>query len=451
MLTNIPKEAMKYKQALFNPEIELLTKLRIIRLVKAGYSQQQVAGKFGCHRNTVSKLIKQFQTQLGKDVQTRLVNDTQLSLDMINQLMAPLKSKPSRPYHHPKQPDIFLSYLVLWLHQDLKWRVGYRMMYHLIQRSFYDAVDPYLKQLTQLTPRQLRTIYQNFNLKVKKVRTHNGQVTPLYDYTALAAFEYLHLDVKILADQHSLPKPVYHTLISHHVPKYQWTLIDAKTRVRFVAYSYNINAEFGLKFLLWVISFIRVVFSYWQIEIIIGIDNGSEFCQGSETKLSVWNEILKPLKASVYQYHPYFDVRKNLIERSHLMDDRYFLVPRGHLLTNETIFMKEVTHFFQWYNFDKPHTGRNMNGKTPYQVLTETRILFPERLLTFPVLLLDKQINLIREVVDPLLFQAELRQKQALASKPLTPKQVINLARKYKINYDDAQKVLTQYVFNFFF
>ena len=468
----IPKEPMKYKSALFNQDVELLTKLRIIRLAKSGISQQKIAKAFGCHRNTVSNLVNRFESLLSPAVQKKLLinknnnvnndNDnnnntnnnngdnnnqslSSLSLDKINRLMSPLKRKSSKPHHHPKQPDIFFAYLIYWLHHQKDWRVGYRMMYNLIQRRFKDIDDPWLRQLTNLALRQIRTIYQTFNLKVKKIRTHNGESRPLYDYSALTAFERLHFDVKVLADQHSLPSSIYLSLISKSVPKYQWTIIDAKTRVRFVAYSYNINSEFGFKFLLFVISFIRFSFLNIEAKIVVGMDNGTEFCAGSEKKLKEWNSVLELLNASAYQYHPRFDVRKNLVERSHLMDDRYFLIPRGHLLVDEASFIKEVVNFFYWYNFEKPHTGIGMNNRTPYEALRDTKTLFSERLVTFPLLILDKDINLIRQTVDSFIFQAELKQKQQQYQKTLNQKQIINTSIKYQFFNNNAQKVLTQY------
>ncbi len=86
-----------------------------------------------------------------------------------------------------------------------------------------------------------------------------------------------------------------------------------------------------------------------------------------------------------------------------------------------------------------------MNNKTPYEALRDTKILFPERLVTFPLLILDKDINLIRQTVDSFIFQAELKQKQQQYQKTLNQKQIVNTSIKYQFFNNDAQKVLTQY------
>ncbi len=447
-MPRIPKESMSYKSQI--KENELLAKLKVIRLVQVGgYSRQKVASVFDCHRNTVNNLIDKFSIVPLAD-QLTLLSGKSLSLPTINELMLPLAAKSCRPLGHPKEPDIELIYGVLWLFHERKWRVGYRSMWQKIKRSFsdYEGVDPWLYSLTKLTCRQIRTIYQNFELRTQKVRTKNGSRAHLYDYAALGAFERMHLDTKTLADQHSLPGDVYFNLLENkEIPKYQWTMIGAKSRVRFIAYSYDLNAEFGLKFMLFVLCYIRFTWGLWETEIKVGFDNGIEFCSGSQDKLNDWNRIMQPLNASGYQYNPHFDIRKNLIERSHRVDDSHFLVPRGLLLTDKHSFLEEVTGFFTYYNFDHGSSGVGMDDKTPYEVLSSTGIMNPERLMQFPVMILEDNIDMIRQTVDSLLFQAELKQKELKLSSQLTIKQIISTANKYHFFDDFAQKVLTQYRF----
>ena len=445
-MCRIPDEPMSYKFQI--KENELLTKLKIIRLTQiGGHSHKKVASIFGCHRNTVASLVRQF-VGLPLANQLTLLSGNNLSLNTVNNLLSPLLAKSSAPLGHPKQASDEEAYSVFWLFHERGWRVGYRSMWQKIKRSFsdYASIDSWLYSLTKLTSRQIRTIYQNFELRTIKVRTKNGQRAHLYDYAALGAFERMHLDTKTLADQHSLPSDVYLNLLENkEIPKYQWTMIDAKTRVRFVAYSYNLNAEFGLKFLLFVLCYIRFTWNNWETRIAIGFDNGIEFCSGSEEKLENWNRIMQSLNASGYQYNPHFDIRKNLIERSHRVDDSHFLVPRGLLLTNKQSFLEETTGFFVYYNFDHGSSGVGMDDKTPYEVLSSTAIRNPERLMQFPVMILEDSIDTIRQTVDSFLFQAELKNKEQKLDEPLNQKQIIKTSTKYRFFEDNAQKVLTQY------
>ena len=438
---------MSYKSGV--KENELLTKLKVIRLAQtSGHSHAKVASVFGCHRNTVGDLVSRFVV-LPLAHQLTLLSGTNLSLMEIDRLMSPLAAKSCRPLGHPKQPDELSAYSILWLFNERGWKVGYRSMWQKIKRSFNDheGIDLWLYGLTKLTCRQIRTIYQNFELKTQKVRTKNGTRGHLYDYTALSAFERMHLDTKTLADQHSLPGDVYVNLLENkEIPQYQWTMIDAKTRVRFVAYSYNLNAEFGLKFLLFILCYIRFTWNNWETKIIIGFDNGTEFCSSSEDKLEEWNKIMKPLNASGYQYNPHFDIRKNLIERSHLVDDSHFLVPRGLLLTDKRSFIEETTNFFTYYNFDHGSSGVAMEERTPYEVLSSTNLPHPEQLMQFPVMILEDNIDTIRQTVDSFLYQAELKQQEQKLGESLNQKQIIRTSTKYRFFSENAQKVLTQYL-----
>ena len=446
-MTRIPNEPMSYKSLL--KENELLTKLRIIRMTYSPrLTHSRIAKIFGCHRNTVRNLCLKFNC-LPKDAQTSLLSDTNLTMEEITSLMAPLTHNSTRPHRHPREPDDLVKYSIIWLFEECGWRVGYRSMHEKIQRSFgdYQTIDLHLFSLTKLSARQIRTIYQNAGLKSHKVRTRNGDRKPLYDYTALGAFERMHFDTKVLADAKSLPNDVYLNLLNNReIPKYQWTLIDAKTKVRFVAYSYNLNAEFGLKFLLFALSYIRFTWGLWEMKIIIGFDNGVEFCSSSVNKLADWNQIFAPLNACCYAYHPYFDVRKNIVERSHRIDDDYFLVARGNLLTNKEVFKAEVRSFFEYYNFERAHSGMGMNSRTPYEKLMSTNVIHPERLLRFPIMILEEQISVIGKTVDTFLFQAELRQQQQKLNTSLSQKQIIDASVKYQFFDDSAQKVLTHYL-----
>ena len=438
---------MIYKQQM--KQEESLTQLRLLRLAHTkGVTYQQAALVFSCHRNTVSSLCASFHTRLSDMVQHQLLTDTTLSLVQINHLLAPLKHTSSQPYHHPKQPTPEQQYAVVFLFMEEKWRCGYRTMETRLERTFHDyqSEDALLFSLSLLTVRQIRSIYERFDLRFTRIRTCVGTRKPLYDYETLGAFEYLHFDTKVLADQKSLPPQVYDMLQSSpDVPVYQWTLIDAKTRIRFLAYSYGINAEFGLKFLLLVICFIRVTFRLWTTHISIGQDNGSELCSGSERKCEEWNSILSLLNASVYQYIPRFDIRKNLVERSHRTDDDLFLIPRGELCTDKEAFFLEARRFYDYYTFERAHQGRCMHKRTPYEVLVDTGVMNPQGLLTFPLLLLEDALPAIRKTVDLFLFRARLIQQEEEQHQPLSAKQIIDLSRPFDFFHKDAQKVLTHY------
>ncbi|ACI19264.1 hypothetical protein DICTH_0925 [Dictyoglomus thermophilum H-6-12] len=89
-------------------------------------------------------------------------------------------------------------------------------------------------------------------------------------YEALLPFQEFQLDTKHLLDKNSLTNDVYNHLVKFNLPQYEWNIIDVKTRTIFTAY-----------------SFIIFVVLWWRAhnvrhKISIRVDNGEEFCLGSE-------------------------------------------------------------------------------------------------------------------------------------------------------------------------
>lgn len=97
----------------------------------------------------------------------------------------------------------------------------------------------------------------------------------------------------------------------------------------------------------------------------IGVDNGSEFCRGSSRKETEWNEVLREVNAHLYSYEPNFDIRKNLIERSHLSDDEELYIPRGSQMGKRETFLQEAIDYQSYLNQLRPHSGIGMHGRTP--------------------------------------------------------------------------------------
>jgi hypothetical protein len=98
-----------------------------------------------------------------------------------------------------------------------------------------------------------------------------------------------------------LPEEVYEKFnIRKDLPMYQWTIIDACTRMRWLAYSNKINATLGIEFLKIWLMFIRSLCIDYKVT--IGFDGGSEFCNASEKKLAVRQKKLSPLNVELYQY-----------------------------------------------------------------------------------------------------------------------------------------------------
>lgn len=438
---------MSYKQQI--KENELITKIRIIRSVlKDNVPIVQAAEAFSCHRNTITNIIGMFEHFIPVNDQLRLLrNNTSLSHDELTTLYAALLNKSRKPHAHKKTATQSQENSVVDLFTNKGIKVGVVAMQLHIKRRYLDDISPTSQELKNISLGKLRGIYKRNHLTTQKSRSANGERRHLYDYYALGCFERMHYDVKHIRDKHALPQNIYELFSQKEIPKYEWNIIDAKSRFRFMAYSYNLNSSFGLWYLLFVLLFLRRYLITFDTPIIIGEDNGSEFCSGSKRKEEDWNKILTVVNSSVYSYEPNFDIRKNLIERSHRTDDEELFIPRGHLMGTKRSFRKEVENYSYYFNFLRPHTGIGMNGRTPFGVVKKSGLIGVSRLKEFPILILDEMIDPLRKLIQPLLFEKFTKENPEMIQKAISDEKTKrNLEIKFPFLFD-AQNLLTYYLF----
>ncbi|MGI8419471.1 MAG: hypothetical protein ACR2LN_02395, partial [Candidatus Levyibacteriota bacterium] len=345
------------------------------------------------------------------------------------------------PKTHKKSASTADAEEIVVLFTDKKIKVGINQMKLTLDRRFGEN-----QGLAHLTVGQLKGIYKRNNLKTEITRSANGERRHLYDYQAIACFQFMHLDVKHILDKHSLPEDIYELLANNGAPIYQWNLMEVKSRTRFMAYSSGLNSEFGFRFLTFAIQYIRATLhNQDEQHIRIGMDNGLEFCLGSQKKEDAWNKILSVLNASVYQYHPNFDIRKNLIERSHRTDDEALYIPRGIYMTNKQAFHQEVIDYVNYWNKERPHTGIGMKKRTPEEVLIQSGLPGIERLLQFPTLILEDVITQLRKCTSIVEFETYALQNPALIQKSQTDQKTKRIIEDRFYLPFDAQNVLTYY------
>lgn len=455
----ITLEPMSYKEQSKNPEQELIAKLRIIRLaLVAKKFKKEIAQRFGMHRNSVLKIIREFQKKISPEIQKKLLHES-LSKDEILEFLNPIKNHSKAPKSNVRSATKEQEKIVLDIFHKHKVKVGYKRFFQVLQRQFFGLEYtnkntklsfkssenfPDITPLKNLTFGQLKGIYKRNKLKAKKIKTTNRQHRPLYDYEALACFECLHMDTKDIPDQKALPPEIYQKFcLNPELPVIEWNIIDAKSRIRFIAYSHNRTSDFGLHFLLFVIQFLRAYnLISWDLNILIGADNGTEFFSGSVRKQAEWNEYLAPLKASVYAYNPGHDVRKNLIERSHKTDDEEFFIPRGFFINSKSDFFREAEHYAHYFNTARSHSGKGMNGHTPFEILQKSGITTPEKILEFPTLLLEDSIEDLKKANALFLARPFLDQN---IHRFHDPKFFPDLFALFPSLQKNAQNVLTYY------
>lgn len=291
----------------------------------------------------------------------------------------PLEDVSTRPHNSPNQTDSALENLVSIEGK----KTGYR----------YRRLSGYLHNQygVSMSEDTVKAILRRKNVKKKRIRTANRNRRPLYDYEALFPFAEMQLDTKHVLDKSALPKEVYEHIQAYGLPIYEWNIIDACGRVRFTAYSHELNATFGRIFIFLVVMWLRT--HGISVHIHIQADNGAEFCHSSKRKEELLNQDLAPLNASFTSIPAGKKYLQGIVENSHRHDDEQFLSIHPIRCKNDAEFLLKAQKWQDTWNAGRPHFGVEMHGKTPLEKLREKHILCPENILRFPVLLLEDLVK----------------------------------------------------------
>ena len=253
----------------------------------------------------------------------------------------------------------------------------------------YKRLTKYLlaKYGIEFSQNTVRAILKRNEVGRKRVKVRRGERS-LYDYEKLLPFEKFQLDTKHLLDKNSLPEKVYNHIKQMGLPVYEWNLIDVSTRTRFTAYSYRLNSSFGFLFIFFCLLWLRMHNVTTDIE--IRLDNGSEFCSGSRKKLAEWNSFFGNLGAVLEPIPPGMKHLQGIVENSHRRDDEEFLIPHVLKVKNSYQFLTKAQMWQDAWNFYRPHFGKGMGGRTPYQVLKDKwNRLVNLNVISFPVFLVE--------------------------------------------------------------
>ena len=265
-------------------------------------------------------------------------------------------------------------------------------MYTHLRRQGYDVKNVYTKF-------KLRGVYKRNELKAKKIRTKNGERRALYDYSKISAFEHLQYDTKKVSDKHALPPDIYDKFKNSDIyPEHQWTITDAKTKTRFLAWSYTLSSTFGKAFLDLVISWIRAHNITYEIN--VQMDGGAEFFSASVKKLAEWQEHFNMHNTKVL-WTGGTHWKQNLVERTHRIDDEEFYCPRGNFMKDKDSFSVEAQRWIWYYNLERPSSGIGMNGRSPCEKLESLGMHQARRISKFPMLILEDFFESCAELIDP--------------------------------------------------
>jgi transposase len=201
-------------------------------------------------------------------------------------------------------------------------------------------------------------------------------------------FSLIQVDVKDIHDKAALGTGHTTHIRRQHLPRYQYTACDGRTRLRFLAYAHHNNSTNGLAFLLLVTLWLRA----FGIEcpIFLQSDWGQEFGGDRPDHVAELSDrYFEPLHAQLRRYPMGRKGYNGRVERSHRTDDEEFYSP--YLLQ-----MQSASDLLTWsqrwifvYNTLRPHFGIGMDMQTPLMALRRLGYTGSSDIALLPPVLLD--------------------------------------------------------------
>lgn len=295
-------------------------------------SISETARIFKTTRNTVRKAIQRYE----REGEAGLVNRSR------------------RPKHSPRQTPAGIEGKVLALRK--KTNFGPLRLHHWLKAN----------GLT-ISPSTIRNILRrNGMAKRRRKKSFISKWVNWYDWDKIYPLQYFQLDTKEILDFKTLPEEIYLHILDHGLPRIQWTAIDIKTRLRFIAYSQEKSYANGVTFMillaLWLKAFGITHEIYFQT------DWGEEFGGKSYTKINhLQDEILKPLDVRLVRIPKGKKEYNGIVERSHRTDDEEFYLTQIKKISCAQDFPDYAAWWLWCYNTKRKHHGKGMNFLTPFE------------------------------------------------------------------------------------
>lgn len=288
----------------------------------------------------------------------------------------PPQKRPKKPYAQPTPKE--LEQLVVDLAH--KTNLGPHRLAAYLKRSCGITLSPFT----------IRNILRRFGIRCRKRKTLNGNRRYVADLSAFLPLQFWQIDAKYVADLTTLPSHAYVAIFKSKLPLYQFTAIETKTRLRFIAYAYSLSFQNGLCFFLLLEAWLRA-FGVNR-HLFFQTDNGQEFGGPAlpQTKNLQQTFIFDHLNVSLLNIAPR---QKRLIAPS---NDHTASMTKNQLRINlskchrsKFLFINMAQLWILHYNYQRPHFGSNMQGKTSLEALKSYRLGCHPAIGAMPVLILD--------------------------------------------------------------
>ena len=325
---------------------------RLVRTYQETGNLSETARRWQTSRQVVRKWLRRFRTQ---DV-------------------AGLQDRSRRPAHSPRQTPKEIEQQVLQAWQETHYG---RKRLALYLRA----------QGLCLSAHTIRHVLRRHRPPQSKLR-RKSLYPALWAWETEAPFALVQVDGKDIHDKQALGTTHTTHLKRQHLPRYQWTACDGRTRLRFLAYSYANNSTNGLAFLILVLSWLRA----FAIEAPIAFqtDWGQEFGGDNPAHIAALSaRYLQPLQGELRRYPIGRKGYNGRVERSHRTDDEEFYAP--YLLQAHTP-DQLLALSYRWlyvYNVLRPHFGSGMEQRPPLAALRHLGYTGDDCIALLPPILLD--------------------------------------------------------------
>jgi transposase len=209
-------------------------------------------------------------------------------------------------------------------------------------------------------------------------------------WEAQEPFSLVQCDVKDVYDKGTLGTKRTTHLARVNLPRYQWTFLEGKSRLRFLAYSRALNQDCALAFLLICLWWLGRFKVRPKEELQIQTDWGTEFGGDNPAKVELLNrKYLAPLGARLCRYPKGRKGYNGRIERLHRSDDEEFYMPMLLDIGGPLDYLDRAFKWQAFYNLRRPHYGKGMDGSTPMQKLAALGLNLKESFALLPPVILD--------------------------------------------------------------
>ena len=286
-----------------------------------------------------------------------------------------LEDLPRRPHRIPRKTPDGIEELVV------KERKRTNFGPQRLKRLLYEKYGVELSEST------IKRIIRRNGLIRRKRRSKVGKRVSVYNWEDWSPLKFFQLDLKEIPDQKTLPSDIYKLIFDLGLPRYQFTVKDVKSRMRFACYAYEKSFINGYNFILLVVAWLRLFGIYHRVY--FQSDWGEEFGGKSMKKLQTINETLDKIGATILRIRKGRPNDNAFVERVHRTDDEEFYLLKLREVKNLEDFIQKAFHWNFYYNYARAHSGKGMDGRTPFQKAKEELHTLNPTICCFPPIILD--------------------------------------------------------------